>query len=149
METFFDIAGGREGLHHFVDIFYTSVLADPVLQPLFGEGHPHHVDSLTAFLSEIFGGPDEFTQTLGGYQHIIDVHRHLKISEEQRQRFVDLYMTAADHAGLNADPRFRTMLLLQVEAGTQIAKQNSHATTEDELHPSREMPIFNLPTSRP
>jgi hypothetical protein len=36
-----------------------------------------------------FGGPDRFTQRLG-FQHIIDIYRHLKITDEQRKRFAAL-----------------------------------------------------------
>src|SRR5208282_3939651 len=62
METIYEHAGGHDALRHFIDIFYGSVLADPLLHPLFGEGRPEHVDHLTAFEAESFGGPDDFTR---------------------------------------------------------------------------------------
>ena len=34
METIYAHAGGHEALRHFIDIFYASVLADPLLHPL-------------------------------------------------------------------------------------------------------------------
>lgn len=142
MLTIFEHAGGEDALHHFIDVFYRSVLADPVLIPLFGEGKPHHVDHLTAFEAEAFGGPDRFTRELGGFWPLIEVHRGLKITEEQRQRFVDLYLAAADEAGLPDDEPFRDALRSHVEFGTQVAMQNSHATTDGELHPLREVPLW-------
>jgi truncated hemoglobin YjbI len=57
--TLFEHAGGSDALRRFVDTFYSSVLADPLLQPLFGAGRPEHVDQLTAFEMETFGGPDD------------------------------------------------------------------------------------------
>ena len=66
MESIYEHAGGYEALHRFIDIFYGSVLADPLLQPLFGAGRPDHVDHLTAFEAESFGGPDNFTRPAGG-----------------------------------------------------------------------------------
>jgi hemoglobin len=81
----FEYAGGEEALHRLEQVFYDSVLADPLLQPLFGEGKPTHVDHLTAFTAEPFGGPDRFSRELG-FAHLISVHRGLKITEEQRQR---------------------------------------------------------------
>jgi hemoglobin len=143
METLFEHAGGLEGLHRIEEAFYSSVLADPLLQPLFGEGQPHHVDHLTAFTAESFGGPDRFTKELGGFEHLIDVHRHLKITEEQRQRFVELYMAALDAAGAPDDERFRTAVREHVEFGSQVAFRNSHAETDDDLHPLREVPIWS------
>jgi hemoglobin len=136
----FEHAGGEAELRRFVEVFYSSVLADPVLQPLFGAGKPEHVEHLTAFEIETFGGPERYTNELGGFRSIIDVHRHLRITEEQRQRFVELYMAAAEKAGLPADRAFRDALREHVEFGTRVAMQNSHARTDDELHPLREVP---------
>jgi hemoglobin len=73
------------------------------------------------------------------------VHRGLKITEAQRQRFVQLYMAAADAAGLPADPPFRAALRSHVEFGSQVAVQNSHAQTDDQLHPLREVPKWQWP----
>ncbi len=58
MESIFEHAGGLPAIHRFVDVFYSSVLADPVLQPLFGAGRPEHVDHLTAFDAEQSASPD-------------------------------------------------------------------------------------------
>jgi hemoglobin len=144
MESIYDHAGGHDVLHHFVDVFYSSVLADPLLHPLFGAGKPEHVGHLTAFEAESFGGPDDFTRQIG-FQHLIDVHRGLKITEEQRQRFVDLYLAAADEAGLPGDARFREALRSHVDFGSHVAMQNSHAETDDQLHPLREVPRWEWP----
>jgi hemoglobin len=146
MQTLFDHAGGRPALRRFIDAFYASVLRDPVLQPLFGEGRPEHIDQLTAFDSESFGGPDEFSRTMGGFAHLIEVHRGLQITEPQRRRFVELYLAAADSAQLPADAAFREALRSHVEFGSRVAMQNSHARTDDELHPLRAVPQWQWPT---
>ncbi|MEV4111111.1 group II truncated hemoglobin [Nonomuraea sp. NPDC049695] len=143
METLFEHAGGEERLRAFIEIFYRSLLADPLLQPLFGEGRPSHIDNLTAFTVETFGGPDTFSKEMGGFPLLIDAHRGLKIKEEQRRRFVELYMAAADQAGLPGDEPFRAALRSHVEFGTEVAVQNSHAETDDQLHPLREVPRWN------
>jgi hemoglobin len=140
-ETLFEHAGGLAGLHRLEDHFYSSVLADPLLQPLFGAGKPEHVDHLTWFTAESFGGQDRFTRELG-FRHLIDVHRGLKITEEQRQRFIELYTAALDAVGMPDDQPFRDAVREHVEFGTRVAMQNSHAATEDELHPIREVPIW-------
>jgi hypothetical protein len=54
-------------------------------------------------------------------------------------------VAAADGAGLPADARFREALRSHVEFGTQVAYQNSHAQTDDELHPLREVPHCRWP----
>jgi hemoglobin len=139
LPSLFEHAGGEEALHHLEDIFYSSVLADPVLQPLFGAGRPEHVDHLTAFTAESFGGPDRFTKELG-FGHLIDVHRGLQITEAQRTRFVELYLLALDQAGMPRDAPFREAVRSHLDFGSKVAMQNSHATTDDELHPLREVP---------
>jgi hemoglobin len=83
---------------------------------------------------------------LGGMPHLIDVHRGLQITEAQRQRFVELYLNAADTTELPDDPAFRQSLRSHVEFGSQVAMQNSHARTDDELHPLREVPRWQWPT---
>jgi hemoglobin len=140
--TLFEHAGGEEALHRLEQHFYDSVLADPVLQPLFGKGRPEHVDHLTAFTAESFGGSDRFSRELG-FAHLIAVHRGLRITEEQRCRFVELYMAALDATGMPTDVPFREAVREHVEFGSRVAMQNSHAQTEDELHPLREVPRWD------
>jgi hemoglobin len=139
MSTLFEHAGGEQALHRLEQAFYEDVLADPVLRPLFGEGRPTHVDHLTAFTSESFGGPDRFTRELG-FGHLIAVHRGLRITEAQRQRFVELYLAALDKAEMPSDKAFRDAVREHVEFGSRVAVQNSHAESDEELHPLREVP---------
>lgn len=97
METLFEHAGGLDALHRLEDHFYSSALADPLLQPLFGSGKPDHVE---------------------------------------------LYLAALDAVGMPGDEPFREAVRSHIEFGTKVAMQNSHAATEDELHPIREVPIW-------
>ena len=144
MPTLFEHAGGEEALHRLEATFYDSVLRDPLLQPLFGAGRPEHVEHLTMFTAETFGGPDRFSRELG-FRHLIDVHRGLHITEEQRRRFVDLYLAALDEAGMPDDEPFRTAVREHVEFGTRVAMQNSNATSDAELHPLRTVPRWTWP----
>ena len=144
MPSLFEFAGGEDALHRLEEAFYASVLADPLLQPLFGKGKPEHVEHLTAFTAESFGGPGIFTRELG-FAHLIAVHRGLHISEEQRSRFVALYMAAMDRVGMPADAGFRRAVQEHVEFGSRVAMQNSHARTDAELHPLREVPRWTWP----
>jgi hemoglobin len=137
--SLYEHAGGEAGLHRLEDLFYGKVLRDPLLVPLFGKGRPEHVDHLTWFTAESFGGPDRFSRELG-FAHLIEVHRGLKITEEQRARFVELYLEALDEAGMPDDEAFRTAVREHVEFGTHVAMQNSNAVDDAGLHPLREVP---------
>lgn len=142
MVSLFEHAGGDEALHRLEELFYDKVLADPLLKTLFTSRQPHHVEHLTWFTAESFGGPDTFTRELG-FRHIIDTHRHLQISDEQRERFVQLYLESVDEAGLPNDASFRQAIRTHVEFGSRVAQQNSNATTDSELHPIREVPHWS------
>lgn len=145
MPSLYEFAGGEEVIHRLEEVFYSSVLADPILQPLFGSGRTTHVDHLTAFTAESFGGPIRFSTELG-FAHLIAVHRGLRISEEQRRRFVELYLAALDTAGLPDNPAFRQAVAEHIEFGSRVAVQNSHAHGDAELHPLREVPRWTWPS---
>ena len=142
--TLCERVGGEEALHRLEETFYEKALADPVLKTLFTHRVPTHVDHLTWFTAESFGGPDRFSRELG-FQHIIDVHRHLQITDEQRDRFIDAYMQALDETGIAKDQAVRQAFREHVEFGADVAQQNSWATTDADLHPIREVPAWTLP----
>jgi hemoglobin len=143
-QSLYEHAGGESGIHRLEEVFYAKVLNDPVLKPLFGNGQPLHVEHLSWFTAESFGGPDRFTRELG-FDHVIRVHRGLEITDEQRQRFVDLYMEAMDDADMPSDPAFREAVRSHVEFGSRVAQQNSNAKTDAELNPLREVPRWGWP----
>jgi hemoglobin len=122
VKTLYEHAGGDAALHRAEEIFYDKVLADPVLKAQFlGECNPRRPSDLVH--RRIVGGPDRFTQQLG-FQYIIDVHRHRKITDEQRQRFVALYLEAIDEAGLPTDEPFRDAV-----RSTSSSARVSHSKT--------------------
>jgi hemoglobin len=143
MKTLYEHSGGWEALYRLSELFYHLCLNDPILQPLFGHEKPGHIERFTAFTAETFGGPEKFTNEMGGFMHLINVHRGFCITEEQRARFVDLYLLAADKANLPKDEAFREALKAHVEFGSLVAMQNSNAKTDDELHPLREVPKWS------
>jgi hemoglobin len=140
--SLYEHAGGDEALHRLEEIFYAKALADPVLREVFPRREPHHVDHLTWFTAESFGGSDRFTRELG-FAHIIKVHRGLRITDEQRDRFVQVYLESLDEADLPDDEPFRAAVRSHVEFGSRVAQQNSLAETDEELHPLREVPHWD------
>jgi hemoglobin len=124
--TLFEWVGGAEALRRMIDAFYDRVESDDLLGPLFpggvSEDHRAHV---TLWWVEVFGGPSDYTDTLGGYERMLAHHRGLAITGEQRFRFASLMSLAADDAELPADPEFRAALVGYLEWGTRIAVHNS------------------------
>ena len=147
-ETLYEHAGGDDGLHRLETIFYDRALADPVLREQFTHREPTHVEHLTWFTAESFGGPDRFTRELG-FQYLIDLHRHRHITDEQRDRFIAAYLEALDEAGLPDDAPFRQAVREHVEFGAHVAQQNSQAETDADLNPLRAVPHWNWPAKNP
>jgi hemoglobin len=126
MPTLYEWAGGEEALRRLIDAFYDRVEADDLLSGFFPGGvNEAHRDHVTAWWSEVFGGPTRYTDELGGYERMIAKHRELGISPEQRFRFASLMSRAADDAGLPDDPEFRSALVAYLEWGTRLAMHNS------------------------
>jgi hemoglobin len=124
--TLYAWAGGTEALRRLIDAFYDRVENDELVSPFFPGGvHEEHRDHVTAWWSEVFGGPTRYTDELGGYEHMISRHRGLGITPEARARFVHLLSLAADDAGLPDDPEFRSALIAYAEWGTRLAMHNS------------------------
>jgi hemoglobin len=87
--------------------------------------HADHRQHVAAWWSEVFRGPADYTEQLGGYERMLSKHQGLAITYEQRFRFASLMSLAADDADLPADPEFRSALVAYLEWGTPLAVANS------------------------
>lgn len=119
-------AGGQAAFRRLIDAFYDRVEHDELIAPLFpgGVSEEHRVN-VTTWWCEVFGGPADYTEQLGGYERMLSHHRGLGITPEQRHRFADTMSLAADDAGLPDDPEFRSAFMAYVEWGTRLALHNS------------------------
>ena len=123
-------AGGTDAFRRLIDAFYDRVEADDLLSTLFPGGvSQDHRAHVVLWWVEVFGGPADYTP-LGGYQRMLDHHRGLGITVEQRFRFASLMSLAADDAGLPDDPEFRAALVGYLEWGTRLALHNSQPGAE-------------------
>jgi hemoglobin len=123
--TLYEWAGGAGAFERLTAAFYEKVLRDDLLEPIFRDMSPEHPQHVAAWLAEVFGGPQRYTEELGGYPHMLGKHRGLAITEPQRRRWVSLICDAADDADLPRDPEFRSAFVAYVEWGTRLALHNS------------------------
>jgi hemoglobin len=123
--TLYAWAGGAEALERLTEVFYAKVLADDLVGPLFAHMDPGHPRYVALWLGEVFGGPSAYSETRGGYHHMVTQHLGKAITEPQRRRWVALLMDAADDAGLPGDPEFRAAFASYIEWGTRLALGNS------------------------
>ncbi len=130
--TLYEWAGGRGAFERLIDAFYDRVEGDELISPLFPGGvSREHRDHVILWWSEVFGGPADYTEKLGGYHHMVAKHHDLAITPEQRLRFATLMSMAADDAGLPDDPEFRSAFMAYVEWGTRLALHNSQPGAKD------------------
>src|SRR4029450_5879959 len=106
--TIFEHLGGAAAVRRLADAQYRRCLTHPLLRQVFGtRGRPGHVEHLAAWLGEVFGGPDSYTRELGGHGALLRHHANRSITETQRRRFVEIFLEAADEAGVPNDGRVR------------------------------------------
>ena len=124
--TLYEWAGGGEAVSAMIEAFYDRVEGDDLLSRYFPGGVSRaHRTHVSAWWTEVFGGPATYSAELGGYANMVAHHRDLGITNEHRARFVSTMSLAADDADLPADPEFRSALLAYLEWGTRIAMHNS------------------------
>jgi hemoglobin len=129
--TLYEWAGGRDAFDRLIDAFYDRVEQDDLLSPLFPGGvHEEHRRNVATWWSEVFGGPSDYTDRIGGYERMVGRHLELYITDDQRFRFVSLMSLAADDANLPSDPEFRSALVAYLEWGTRLALGNSQTGAE-------------------
>jgi hemoglobin len=133
--SLYEWAGGRPAFDSMINAFYDRVEKDELLSPFFPGGvHAEHRRHVATWWSEVFGGPADYTEGLGGYERMVHKHTGLGITEAQRFRFASLMTLAADDAGMPTDPEFRSALVAYLEWGTRLALGNSQLGAEVAAH---------------
>lgn len=146
--TIFEWAGGYPALLRMTRIFYEKhVPEDPLIGPLFAEMSPDHPQRVARWLSEVFGGPKNYSQMHGGYTRMLSQHVGKGISEQQRGRWVALMSLSADEAGIPRDAEFRSTFVSYIEWGSRLAVENSQQ--ESRPPPKMPMPSWNWGTAGP
>ena len=124
--TLFEWCGGQEAFERMINAFYDRVEHDDLLSPFFPGGvDEEHRRKVATWWCEVFGGPAGYTEQVGGYERMLEKHRDLGITADQRFRFASLMSLAADDAGMPNDPEFRSALVAYLEWGTRLALANS------------------------
>ena len=74
--TLYEWAGGEAAFRGLIDAFYDRAEKDELIAPYFPGGvHEAHRAHVAAWWREVFGGPAEYTEELGGYDHMVARHR--------------------------------------------------------------------------
>ncbi len=130
--SLYDDLGGLPALRQLSTAFYERVLTDELLAPVFEDFDLRHVERVAVWLGEVFGGPADFTARLGGHQSLLQKHLGLGISDEQRERWLELMGAAVDDV-LPGRPELRSTLMAYFDWGTTIAQEVSQDPPDTDL----------------
>lgn len=133
--TLYEWAGDMNTFETLFNTFYDKVLQDDLLSDVFRNMSPEHRQHVAHFVAEVFGGDQLYTHEDGGsHAKMIEHHIGKMLTEEKRQRWVQLLLQTADEVGLKNDPEFRSAFVGYIEWGTRIAVINSQLTENPVAH---------------
>jgi hemoglobin len=93
--SIFDAAGGAPAFEALTRRFYEKVRVDPALRAVFATFTAEHASHVALWLGEVFGGPPHYSQEHGGHRTILERHRGLGLTEDQKDRWVELMLETA------------------------------------------------------
>lgn len=128
--TLYEWAGDIHTFEELFGSFYDKVLKDDILAEVFDGMSAEHVKHVAHFVAEVFGGPQLYTkEDNGSHAKMIGKHIGKMLTEEQRQRWIQLLLKTADEMDLKKDPEFRSAFVGYLEWGSRIAVINSNLAT--------------------
>jgi hemoglobin len=109
--SIYEFAGGSAAFDALAAALHERCLADPVLNHPFSHGtKPEHLQNLSGYLAEVFGGPTFYSVGAGGHSAMLSMHASTGADEDMAQRFVACFDQAVEDARLPDDPAFRQTL---------------------------------------
>jgi hemoglobin len=127
--TLYEWAGDITTFETLFANFYAKVLKDDLLGEVFKDMSPEHISHVAHFVAEVFGGDKFYTnEDHGSHSRMIGQHIGRMLTEEKRQRWMQLLLQTADEIGLKNDPEFRSAFVGYIEWGTRLAVINSQLT---------------------
>jgi hemoglobin len=120
--TLYEWLGGGEALNRLTARFYERVKENAVLAPIFAHMNPEHPQHVAAFLSEVLGGPADYSAKRGGHPHMVQQHLNRHLNQTQRREWVTLILDTADELKMPDDPEFRSALVGYLEWGSRSTR---------------------------
>ena len=115
--SIYQLVGGHETFVRLCDAFYGRVETDPVLRPLYPDGPlDESKEHLALFLSQFFGGPDEYSQRRG-HPRLRARHLPFSIGRKERDVWVQHMLAALDESGIR-EPAYAAMKQYFEDAAT-------------------------------
>ena len=139
--SLFEWAGGMPVFVELFEQFYEKVLVDDILAPVFRHMRQEHRLHVAHFVAEVLGGPKLYSETEGSHFQMVRHHLSKHLTQQHRQRWMELLLHTADELKLPDDPEFRSAFLAYLEWGTRVAVINSKLESLNES-PDLPMPVW-------
>jgi hemoglobin len=130
--SIFEVAGGAPVFEPLTSRFYEKVKADPLLASVFASFSAEHAKNVAIWLGEVFGGPPRYSEDHGGHRTVLERHRNLALTRDQKERWVELMLETARDV-LPNDNDLQTRFADYIRWGAQIALKASQAGFEIKL----------------
>ncbi len=105
MITVYEAAGGADGIQRLAEAWHRRATADEVVGHAFSHGvDPHHLLRLTAYWSEVLGGPAAYSARYGDDSAVVRMHSGNGSHEEMDRRAIACFDAALEDAGIADDP---------------------------------------------
>ncbi len=123
-ESIFEAAGGTPAFETLTRRFYEKVRADPTLRGIFATFTAEHAQNVALWLGEVFGGPPRYSEEHGGHRTVLERHRNLGLTVEQKDRWVELMLETAREV-LPHDDELQARFADYIRWGAPIAVEAS------------------------
>lgn len=122
-KTVYEAAGGATTFFRLARAMHEGMREDELLGARFARAAESHVPHLGMWLTEVFGGPRLYSETLGDIGAMLRRHAHLEISDAERERFVRVAREAT--ARVVANDAAREAIDHYLEWGARVAQENA------------------------
>jgi hemoglobin len=140
--TIYAAMGGADAVLALAEAWHRRCLADEIVAHPFEAGvHPHHTERLAAYWAEQLGGPSAYTESLGDYSGVVQMHSGNGLHEEMDGRGVAAFVLALDDVAIPADPALRFQLIAWFTWATAVL--NHRWSTPDEVPSDLPLPRWD------
>jgi hemoglobin len=102
--TLYELVGGEPTFRQLVEVFYRRVEQDPPLRAIFPEDMEPGKRWQFLFLSQFFGGPQQYGQERG-HPRLRMRHATFPIDDQLRERWLGHMVAAIDEVGIEEPMR--------------------------------------------
>jgi sugar lactone lactonase YvrE/truncated hemoglobin YjbI len=143
--SIFEAVGGMPSFEALTQRFYDKVKAEPMLAPVFTSFTTEHVKNVAIWLAEVFGGPPRYSQEHGGHRAVLEKHGGLRLTEAQKDRWIQLMLATAREI-FPDDDALQRRFAEYIEWGARIAVAASQPDFKiDHVGP---VPVWDWPASK-